>query len=185
MSRLSVVSVANEKVPITTACRLCGVPTPDLSLGRSTKLRCPFGEVYHSDGGVEAAMRVYPDTNHAYCFRCQAAYRPVQMYALANGLSYRDAAVDLLDHIGYKPATLADLWANAVRREIPPDTTLLAEALKTYCRRVCPDWDDRQYTGDTAAALTRCLSLLERVSSDQEAHDWLNGCKAFMDRVLV
>ena len=179
------VTVANEQVPIATALRMLGVELPeDFAMGRSRKVCCPFGEVYHSDHGVSPAMRVYPETNSAWCFSCSVYYTPVKVISQAMDVSFAVAATRLLDHIGYRPLDLAQAWRHASDFEPEPDKALLADALKTYCRRVCPTWAHRQFDPQVAATLTRCLAALDLVRNDQDVPLWLDGCKTAMRRVL-
>jgi hypothetical protein len=185
VKRRSAIAVANERVSIITACRLVGMDVPeDLQQGRSGKVRCPFGHLYHSDHGVEPAMRLYPESNSAWCFSCSTYYTPVTLVARAFDQRYETAAAQLLQHIGYKPVTLAQAWAQVVERPNPPQRRLLAEALKTYCRRVDPRWEHTQFHPGQAAALDRCLALLDHVETDEHAAQWLDGCKAVMRRCL-
>ncbi len=175
----SLIAVANEQVPIAVACRMAGVSVVG-DAGRPTKVHCPFGAL-HSDGGIDKAMRVYTDTNSAWCFSCTTFYTPVKIFAQARELDYRTAATVLLDHIGYRPLSLADQFA-AAERSAQPDTAQLADALKIYCQRVIPGWRGRQYNADESALLARCLALLDRVRSDTEAQLWLNTTKSIMAR---
>lgn len=184
MKRPNVVAVANEKVPIVTVCRLFGVELPDEIGGRSGKVRCPFGEIYHSDGGISPAMRIYPDTNSAYCFSCAAHYTPVSLAARAMDCDQRSAALRLLDRIGYRPMNLAEQWQQASRYQPTPDRALLADALKTYCRRIDVRWPARQFEPPVAAVLTRCLNLLDLVKSGDDVTLWLQGCKQAMRQAL-
>lgn len=178
-------AVANEKVPIVTVCRLFGVDTPDeVALSRSRKVRCPFGEIYHSDGGVSPAMRIYQETNSAYCFSCAVYYTPVSLAARAMDTDRLSAALRLLDHVGYRPMDLAQKWQQVQQYQPEPDKVLLADALKTYCRRVDPQWAGRQFEPAVAGVLTRCLGLLDLVKSDDEVILWLERCKEAMRRVL-
>jgi hypothetical protein len=180
-----VVAVANEQVAITTVLAMVGVEVGhEVGSGRSRKLHCPFGAVYHSDGGVDPAMRVYPDSNSAYCFSCAAYYSPVSLAVKALDLDPVTAATRLLERAGIKPLDLAAAWAKAQHYEPPMDMALLADALKTYCRRITPDWGSRQFDAPVAATLTRCLGLLELVHSPQDAALWLHGCKAAMRHTL-
>ncbi len=182
--RPSPVTVANERVSISYACALIGLDLPGEVYGRSVKLRCPFAELYHSDGGAEASFRVYPESNHAYCFTCATAYSPVWLVAQAWGLTARAAAVELLERAGIKPVHLADAWAHAAQRATAPDAALLAEALKTYCARVHPGWADAQFDPAVAGTLSACLALLDRVGDDVQAQQWLTGCKQAMAAAL-
>ena len=177
---------ADEQVSIATACRLIGMQVPDaVDMGRPVKVRCPFGEIYHRDGGAETAFRIYPGSNHAYCFACGQRYGPVRLVAAAWGISTRQAAVELLDRSGIKPVTLADLWAEVAERTLRPDTTMLAEALKTYCARIDPDWDVDQFDPAVAAALSGCLALLDHVGSSADADLWLTRTKQVMSTHLT
>lgn len=173
------ITVANEQVSISTVCRMLGIEVPD-DLGRSTKLHCPFEQVYHSDQGVDPAMRIYTETNSAYCFSCSAYYTPTSMYALGMDLRWRDAAVQLLDRVGYRPVDLRETWQRALETALPPDRAQLAEALKTYCRRVDPGWSSHQFDDVVAAMLTRCLGLLDLVTDADQAWQWLECCKKIM-----
>lgn len=181
----SVVALANELVPIETALRLIGVDVPDgLAYRRSTKLYCPFGDINHADGGLERAFRVYPEQNTAWCFACQQHFTPVWLVATAWGQDTRIVATELLDRVGHRPLSMAQQWAQATRREEPPDRTLLREALQTYCGRICPDWALRQFDPVVGATLTRCLALLDLVHTEAAARAWLARVKEVMGRVL-
>lgn len=183
--RRSVVGLANEQVAITTACAMIGMDIPDGVIdGRAVKLPCPFGAIWHSDQGLEPTMRIYAEGNNAFCFSRCGFFTPVSLVAMAWGISRRDAAVELLDRVGIKPATLADAWAQATTREVKPDTAMLSEALKTFCARISPDWDEVQFESPVAAKLTRCFTLLDLVRTPLEADQWLLGCKKVMALVL-
>jgi hypothetical protein len=180
-----VVELANEQVSITAACLLVGMDVPDdTGYGRSMRVRCPFGDVYHSDQGAEAAMRIYPDSNSAFCFSRCGYFTPVSLVATKWNISRHDAAVELLERAGIKPVSMAEAWAAAGIRDSPPDTTLLAEALKTFCARTAPDWADQQFDHRVAGTLARCFALLDKVGDDEDAHTWLAGCKTVMARAL-
>lgn len=179
------VAVANEQVSIVTVCQMLGVDLPDdVGLGRSRKVQCPFGDVYHSDGGISPAMRIYPETNSAYCFSCSYYFTPVALAAKAMGVDAATAAGRLLDRIGFRPLDLAATWKNVSQYEPAPDKALLADALKTYCRRIDPQWSQRQFEPAVARGLTRCLSLLDLVVSADDVTLWLCRCKEVMRRIL-
>lgn len=183
--RRSAVSIANDKVPITMACRLVGMDIDDdIAYGRSMKVHCPFGELYHTDQGVEPAFRIYVDSNSAYCFACSTYFTPVWLVSQAWDQQPAQVAVELLERIGIKPASLADAWAQAAVRDVVPDAGLLAEALKTFCGRICVDWDDAQFEPATAGLLSRCLALLDLVHTEGEARQWLDECKKVMRAAL-
>lgn len=181
----SLIAVADEKVPIIEVCRLLGVSAfGDVNEGSTRKVHCPFGAIYHSDGGVSMTMRIYADTNTAWCFNCTHGYTPTKMAARAWDMDRVTAAGRLLGHIGWFPPSLDEVWQELANYHPPVDIDQLAEALKTFCRRVTPDWAQRQFVPVVAERLSACLSLLALVSTDDDARAWLNGCKSAMLLVL-
>lgn len=181
----SIVNIANEKASIVIACRMAGTDVSDVDgYGGSMKIFCPFGGL-HSDGGHEKAMRIYPDTNSAWCFACQSFYTPVKMVAEARHVDQGTAAAALLERIGYQPPSVDEQWADVQRKSILPDAGQLADALKIYCERVVPRWRVRQFDAGPAQLLTKCLRLLDLVRTDEEAQLWLNTAKRVMCRELT
>ena len=177
------IDLANTRISIITACRLVGMDIGDeVGYGRSRKLHCPFGPIYHTDQGVDPAMRIYPETNHAYCFACTMSFTPVWLVAQAWGLSPAAAAVNLLDRSGYRAASLRETFAAASAWTPRPEPTLLCEALKTYCRRIHPAWEDIQFSADVAGTLARCLAPVDLVTTPAQADQWLSACKLIMAR---
>lgn len=181
----SPITVANEVVSIVTVLQWLGAELPDdIGSGRSRKVHCPWGEAYHSDGGIDPAMRVYPDTNSAYCFSCSSAFTPVGLAAQAMDCDRRTAAVHLLDRAGHQPMDLASVFAGHAAWSPEPDKAQLADALKTFCRRIDPAWSTRQFDAAVASTLTRCLSILDLVNTEEDVNLWLTRCKAAMKLVL-
>lgn len=181
----SAITVANERASVAGVLRWLGVELPeDFSIERSLKIQCPFGATDHSDGGVSPAMRLYPDTNSAYCFSCTQYFSPVSLVAKALDVTNSVAAERILQHIGHRPADLAEQWKNAVEFEPAPDKSLMADALKTFCRRVEQNWAQRQFEPKVAAALTRCLTLLDMVRTADDVTLWLTKSKRVMQRAL-
>lgn len=179
----SVITLADEKVPISVALRLVGVDY-DTAAG-SRKQHCPFGPFYHSDGGLDPAMRVYPDSNHAYCFSCSLYLTSSKVYSLARGMTRKQAAAELLEHIGYAHRSLKEAWRQALTFAPELDRANLAEALKTFCARRHPRWSEVQFDTEIAAVLARCLELLANVTTEPEAMQWLELSKVVMGRVLT
>lgn len=180
MKQRNIISLADEKVPITTVLNMLGVEVAD----PRRKFCCPFGDVYHSDGGIAAAMRVYPDSNSAFCFSCSAYYTPVMLAARALEIPRRVAALHLLDRIGYRGLDLASAWAQAKEHVPPVDKAMLADALKIYCRRVAPRWSSQQFEPAVSRLLIRCFDLLDLVRTPEDANLWLVRCKEAMSRGL-
>ncbi len=181
---------ADEQVPIALAARMIGVQGlgEEGDTGRaSRKLRCPFGEIYHSDGGAEPSLRLYPETNHAHCFAGCGTWGPVALLVAAWDVSPRTAARELLGAAGltYSSNWGRLTWEDATTVDLPIDRTQLAEALKTFCHRIDPDFRTRQYDPVVAGFLSRCLGLLPGVATDGAVQAWMTGCKEVMRRVLA
>jgi hypothetical protein len=175
----SLITFANEQVPIATVCRLIGVDLPGDGVVYRLKLHCPFGDIYHTDGGMQAAMRIYPDSNNLFCFAGCGFFSPVTLAAQAWDLTRRAAARELLERLGIVRAASVSVWAELDRVD-PPDRTLLAQALRTFCRRAIPGWEQHQFDAGPAQLLNRCLALLDHVRTDEDAQRWLEVCKAAM-----
>lgn len=179
----SIVTLANARVTISHALRLVGTDVPDY-MGRGAKLYCPFGHLYHSDGGMAKAFRVYPDTNSAYCFAGCGAFRPVSLIAADRGMSPEDAAEFLLDLTGYVPPDLDSRWAAATAVSVDIDRGSLAEALKVACAAMDSRWEVRQFEDDVAVRFRQCLGLLPRIQSGADAAQWLQATKQIMRKQL-
>jgi len=180
----SPVTLANEKVPIVALCRYLGMDLPDYTSG-NIKTYCPFGDVEHSDQGMEAAFRVYPEPNNAYCFACGLFFSPVSLAAKAWDMTRREAAVNLLDWIGFKPLSLAEEWENVVNPVPVIDKESLGLALRVYVERISPGWAAQEVEdGYPQRQLTRCLALLDRVTTEAEAQVWLARCREVMSDAI-
>lgn len=184
MKKKSLVEEANERASIVLACQLVGVEVQEGRMAGSTKTYCPFGRFYHSDGGREAALRVYEESNSAYCFSCKKYFTPTTLLSEAWDISKKRAAAELLERVGYKPLSAAELWRQVQPEEIRPDTSMLGMALKTYCRRIDSDWSTRQFDKLVSDKLDKCLSLLEYVSTEEDSDRWLTACKQAMANIL-
>ena len=111
-------------------------------------------------------------------------FSPVSLLAEVWQVSAEDAAAEALRRSGYKPATYAHLWEQAVR-EPDPDRESLAKALTVWCSGQVPDWKERQYDDAVAAVLGKCLGLLPRVRTQEECLVWLEACQKAMHRCLA
>lgn len=172
--RRKLIERANENVSITALYRKLGLYIPrDIPMGDSFKTYCTFGYL-HSDGGMSQALRIYPGGNHAYCFAESLQITPVKLWALTNDLRYHEAAEELL--VGIKIEE---------EQEAEPtlDTSALAHALTIYCERTVTEWEQRQFEDHALrTAYTRCLELLPRVQTDEDAIRWLHACKEYIAR---
>lgn len=177
---MSNIQLANEHMRIEEAFDLIDFP---VMAGR--KNPCPFDD-WHADGGVSLALRVYPETNSAYCFACGEAYRPVQLLAKARDLTRDEAAQWILEKVGYiEPDVDEQLDALLAEEEPEVSREELARALDTYCQRICPTWHVTQLRDVPATKFAQCLSILDSVQSPADAARWLDVTKALMRRVLT
>jgi hypothetical protein len=92
-----------------------------------TKVYCPFG-MFHRDGGVDRALRVYPQSNTAYCFAGCGFIDPIRLFRLTYDLSPLEAAKRLVETYGEAPQTWDARLSEALRPTPTPDlrTTLVA-----------------------------------------------------------
>lgn len=145
---------------------------------------CLFGHLAHPDGGLERALRIYEDTNSAYCFACAKAWRPVSLMAEVWDCTWAEAADRMCQMAGITEPTWQEKW-EALQQPVPPDTARLGEALKAWCRRVRgPSWELEQTDAWFGVPLAACLGLLPLVTTDPEAREWLDGCKRIMGPLL-
>ena len=176
---INVVELANNKVSIIHVLKLL-----DVRADYGIKLYCPFGRMYHRDDGMSPAMRAYEETNTVNCFAGCGRFDSVSLYARAKGLEWRDAADELLDLIGYDKHDVVKRWERVANYIPEIDVENLSSALQIYCERIAQDWDDDQFDPVVSVKLSRCLDLLDRVTTQEDAVLWLSTCKAVMSRVL-
>lgn len=184
MNVVETIELANDRVPILQAFRMVGLDVGDVS-AVSMKLYCPFGDVYHHDGGSEKSLRIYPETNSAWCFAGCGYFSPVKLVALKRDLSEEEAAEAMLEETGYVAPNYSDQWDALVNETKLADTTSLAEALKVACSRMTPDWEELQFTSSVSSMLARCLALLAKVRTEEDADKWLATTKTAMRRELT
>ncbi len=178
----SPVVLANRRIPFAVACRMAGVEIPGDVPEHGIKIYCPFGEYSHSDGGSEAAFRVYPD--HGYCFACGEAFSAVKLCALVWDCTPDEAARQMLELAGVADPEYREQWQRLVNWSQPADVDGLASALRVWCSRTDPQWPVRQYDSAVAAKLAECLGVLARVRTQEDCRIWLAGCKKAMAQVL-
>lgn len=179
----SMVSLANSGISIAQACRWAGMDIPEGYGNRKTW--CPFGHISHPDGGVEAAFRLYEDTNSAYCFACSRAWSPAALMAEFWDCTRAEAAQRMCEMAGLREPGWQDKWEQ-LQHEPPPDTAALAEALKRWCARVRgPDaWESDQFDPRFAVPLAACFGVLTAVVTRKDAETWVDGCKVIMGPLL-
>lgn len=173
-------ALANQRIPIAQALRWASVTASE---GDSRKLDCPFALVSHPDGGAERALRIYDD-NMAWCFACGRGWTPVRLMSEYWDCTSAEAAEKMLKLAGITPPSWRERWEE-LHQPAEPDRASLAEALKSWCRRIAgPDWDRLQFLPEVAVPLSDCLGLLPLVRTDREAREYLDGCKLIMGGIL-
>jgi hypothetical protein len=180
----SLVDLANSYVPVTKVLSWFNIFVPDIQPGRSWKAVCPFGEIYHLGRSIDKTMRVYSDTNSAYCFDGCGYLSPVAMYSKLKGLSLLEAAEELLDRQGFQARSQEDIWLELSLKPREVDHLSLGSALQEYCTNIFgPSWNMRQLDKAYSEVLDRCLKLLDLVTTEQEAKEWLEATKSIMRKL--
>lgn len=175
MSELT--ALANEKVSIVEVCNILGM---EVFEGGNFKFYCPFGHLFHKDGGASKAFKLYPESNSAYCFACPMYFTPTRLMGMDKSLEDEEAAEYLLQLVGYVPPTLDARWEDARTVVVEIDTDGLSTALSLYCRRIDPDWETNQFEEPVATIFRKCIELTSRVRTDEDATLWLNQTKEVM-----
>lgn len=183
MTPADVIQTANDRLTITVACNMIGMDV-DAGVATSMKLYCPFGEIYHQDGGMSKSFRVYPETNSAWCFAGCGYFNPVRLVAWDRDLTDLQAAEAILIETNYVPENYESKWEDLVQEREFVDTPSLSQALVTACHRMSPDWDTLQFDSFVAKRLNQCLGLLPKVRTAYDADLWLGASREVMSRAL-
>jgi hypothetical protein len=176
----------NRNVPLAWVLRAGGVQAPDTVDAHSIKVSCPFGPLYHRDGGLEPSFRVYYRTNTGFCFAGCGYFTPASLYAQIMGVSLGDASQALGEQWGLtRPDPQEDLERALQAPTEPVDTRALNQALTTYLQRVDSTWGKDWLLPDVSQALSHCLHYLLYVSTQDDATRWLETSKSVMLRVIT
>lgn len=176
----SPIKLARELMTINEACIEVGMG----DVSGMAKTYCPFGSVFHADGGRSRAFKVYPDTNTAYCFACQKVYDPVSLIATDKDITFRAAAELILEMKAYVSPDYQTRWEALTTEKVEVDTEALQDALRIACSRMVPDWETRQFEDRVATKLTQCLALARKVKNDEDGRKWLDMTKQAMRQAL-
>lgn len=172
---------ANRIVPLASVLRELGVDVPLDSPAHSLKTYCPFGFT-HADGGLETAFRIYYRSNTGYCFAGCGFFTPVWLASHASDRPAQEVAIDLLTAYGEVAGDDQQRWEALLAEDVPAiDTASLAQALLVACAQAIPDWRRRQFE-DLAEPLSKCLTLLDRIKTPDDAWEWLSVAKTYMTR---
>lgn len=176
------IELANERLDIVQACNDLGMDINDFSIS-SLKVYCPFGHLYHADGGKSKAMRVYPGTNSAWCFAGCGYFTPVKLVAMDKGISEQEAAESILEATNYIPPDWQSNWDNIMAPR-PIDKDALTETLKIACARLDKNWESRQFEEPVAHKLRQCLELLSKVATEEDITKWKDITIRVMQKTL-
>lgn len=176
----SPIKLANELMTIEEACAEVGMG----NVSGMAKTYCPFGDVFHADGGRSRAFKVYPESNSAYCFACSKRYDPVSLIATDRDLQYRAAAELILEMKAYVSPDYETRWDALTKEVVLVDHEALQDALKIACARMVPDWATRQYEDRVANKLTLCLTVARKVKTEDDGRKWLDMSKQAMRQAL-
>jgi hypothetical protein len=172
----TLVDRANDLISIIGLLRSLDVHVPDIGVTKSYRTYCPFG-ILHPDHGMDKALRIYPETNSAFCFAGCGYFTPVGLAMMAWDLTPAEAAQKLLDDAG--SSVVPEPYQ--APPEPLPDRYSLEEALRVYARRKYPGWEADHHFRET---FERCLSLLKMVRVSTQAEEWMLGCKQALDRLV-
>lgn len=128
----------------------------------SWKTNCPL-ESEHSDGGIRKSMRVYSNSNSAWCFSHGMKFTPVYLWQLATGLSKVRAAYDLLNVHGqpFRSQDYAERWDKMNEKETKRiEMDNLREAIRLFASSL-PQFSTRQYDPQVMKMLTTIFTHME------------------------
>lgn len=176
--------LANERADICKVLRWLNYETPDSA--RTNKVHCPFGEIWHKDGGHEAAARIYEDSNVIFCFACSRVFVPTSLYALSKDCTETDAAEMILREFAPQLLLVNEITEKIEFMDEPlkPDIHSLRAALDIYCSRIDENWNFHQFEKTISGAYLKCLNLLGRVVTTGDADLWLAKSKEIMKKVI-
>lgn len=177
------IALANTRMTIVQACNMLNVSVGEFSYG-SIKTYCPFGQLWHQDGGQSKAFRVYAASNSCYCFAGCGMFTPVTLLAKAKDMTNEESAEWILAYTGYVEPDYQSQWDALQAQPAHVDRDSLTEALKTACAGMDPTWEDRQFEPEIAVKFTACLALLPKVQNAEDATQWLSVTKTAMSRAL-
>lgn len=183
MNPAELIHLANTEVDITRAFGMIDEHV-DYAASVSMKIYCPWGNISHADGGNTRSMRVYTSSNSAWCFAGCGYFDPVRLVADHFEFDRAEAAEWMLREIGYVHPDYESVWESLMQETPKVDTASLAAALKVACSRMHPQWESVQFEGPVLTDMDKCLRLLPKVHTSEEADRWLSVTKTLMRRTL-
>lgn len=179
------VDMANSNVPIETVLKdLFNIDVPPDA--GDWKAPCPLGSE-HSDGGRSKAMRVYSDTNSAWCFSHSKTFTPFSLWQLAhNTRAKKVPALEMLEKYGIStsPPSTEERWnrLDAAAEGGPVDVEHLKDIYISFLRTL-PGYGTLQYEDEVLDIVSKTLRTLDNLPSGA-AYDtlgeWLETAKKLM-----
>lgn len=159
---------------------------------RPAKYHCPFGHIWHSDGGVDRALRFYPDSNTAFCFAGCGFLNPVRLAQVSWDIrSPIRAASELLEKYAGPPPT----WEERLAKALSPRTPELTQACVAALHQALsgdPGYATLSLHPTVLAATEECLDRLENprvgdpsVTDPEIARRWLRWARARVRAALL
>jgi hypothetical protein len=177
----SIIDIANKIVPLRIVLGMTNIYVSEFTYGKSIKARCPYADIYHLTEDAGKSMRVYSDTNTAFCYMGCGVLKPVSVYAKLNGVSYKDSAKFLLEKVGHKLKTFDEKWADAVSDTGPLKLEGYREALDEICLQHSQgQWGYLKYMSSISSSFSQLLSILDKAQSYDDADKWLDIAKQHM-----
>lgn len=152
------------------------------------KTNCPL-DYEHRDGGMTKAMKVFSESNSAYCFNHNQQFSPVTLWRLFHGESkknYYTSAKELLEDRGILQKYLdPDLrWEKMdAPEEEEVDEVNLKEALRVYASTL-PNYSVHQYNDVVLDKMKELFLQVSKLSSDSNyatLESWLTKSKIVID----
>ena len=155
----ALVARANEITDLRLMLNELDCDIPEDTVG-SWKARCPWG-AEHEDGGIDKAMRYYPESNSAFCFATHGMLTPVRLVSMAEGISQHKSAQRLMGSAGIKYGW-RDRFHEMQAASSPYVTATPAYAFSALQVRLraYPAYMERQYDSDFRAALEARMDVL-------------------------
>lgn len=164
-----------EKIPIEMVLEdLFNIDSPSAS--GAWKTHCPLG-AEHSDGGSSKALKVFSESNSAWCFSHYQKFTPISLWRLRHRSSKIEAAYAVLKHFGqeYRPLTPAERWDRLNNLPAPVlELDDLRNAIMMYCRAHLPGFDYRQYDPDFMKVMVQVLDSLSDLP-DHASYDMIQS----------
>ena len=185
MRKIDWVHLANTQVRIEKVLNdLYGIEIPE-GVG-NWRAACPKG-IEHRDGGLAKSMRVFSDSNTAWCFSHSESFTPVSLWQNRSSVSSRvKAAKQLLGAYGFptEPPSLEERWKSTQDEAAEDlDPSNLRSALVYFAKTQLPGYVTRQYEGDVMNIMSNLLESVDDLppeSSYDTMVQWMNKSKGIL-----